>query len=164
VCGRARERADARLLGDPRDRERIAMPGSARADLERDRHVDRAHDGSDDRRDERLVRQKRGARGRVADFLAGQPMLMSMICAPRSTLYRAASAITADRRRRSARRSVHFAAMVGAPLRFLRAPQAGIRRDHLRHRVPAPSRLHNWRKGRSVTPAIGATTRLLPMA
>ena len=30
---------------------------------------------------------------RLQTFLAGQPMLMSMICAPRSTLKRAASAI-----------------------------------------------------------------------
>ncbi len=26
--------------------------------------------------------------------------------------------------------------------------------------MPAPKRLHNWRNGRSVTPAIGATKRL----
>ena len=26
--------------------------------------------------------------------------------------------------------------------------------------MPAPIRLHSWRKGRSVTPAMGATTRL----
>jgi len=29
--------------------------------------------------------------------------------------------------------------------------------------MPAPSRLQSCRKGRSVTPAMGATTRLLPM-
>ena len=44
----------------------------------------------------------------------------------------------------------HFAAMIGAPLRFLGAPQSRIRRDHLRHRVAravALAELPEWTIG-----------------
>ena len=50
------ERRDAGVLGDARDRERVARVGCRPgADLERDRHVDGAHDRLDDRGDQRLV-------------------------------------------------------------------------------------------------------------
>src|SRR6267154_88603 len=73
-------------------------------------------------------------------FFAGQPMLMSTICAPRSTLKRAASAI-----------------MTGSAPAIGTEFEATIS-DTAR---PAPNFLHSCRKGRSVTPAIGATKRLL---
>ena len=74
-------------------------------------------------------------------FLAGQPMLMSMICAPRSTLYRAASAISPRIGAGDLHRDrFHLAAMIGSALRFLRAPKARIRCDHLRTpRSPRPA-------------------------
>jgi hypothetical protein len=81
------KRADARVLGNARNRERVAIVGiDAGADLERDRHVDGAHDRVDDRVDERLVRSSAEPAAALQTFFAGQPMLMSMICAPRSTL------------------------------------------------------------------------------
>ena len=64
------ERADAGVLGDPGDRERVAVLRiRTRADLERHRHVDRAHDRVEDRGDQRLVAQQRRAGGDVADLL-----------------------------------------------------------------------------------------------
>ena len=70
---------------------RAAIP--AGADLQRHRHVDGLHDRLEDRRDQRLVaRAAPSPASLLQTFFAGQPMLMSMICAPRSTLARAASA------------------------------------------------------------------------
>src|SRR5207247_712725 len=114
------------------------------------------------------MRATKGSSLRSADparvlqtFFAGQPMLMSTICAPRSTLKRAASAIMsgsapaicteigstsparlARRRVFSLPHSKEFEATISDTAR------------------PAPNLLHNCRKGRSVTPAIGATKRL----
>ncbi|CAM5351010.1 hypothetical protein RLIN73S_07433 [Rhodanobacter lindaniclasticus] len=92
-------------------------------------------------------------------FLAGQPMLMSMICAPLATLKRAASA------------SIAGSWPAICTLTGSGSPAWSIRLSDLRvcHRLgsalviseaakPAPSRLHSRRNGLSVTPAIGAST------
>ena len=44
---------------------------------------------------------------------------------------------------------------------FSRRPQTRVGRRHLRHRIARAQRLHSWRNGRSVTPAMGATKTLL---
>ena len=98
-------------------------------------------------------------------FLAGQPMLMSMICAPRSMLWRAASAIICA--------SVPaICTVMGAlsPSWLARREVFSESRSSGRALIisltawPAPRRLHSWRNGRSVTPAIGATNRLVASA
>src|SRR5262252_2853094 len=94
-------------------------------------------------------------------FFDGQPMLMSMIWAPCSTLKRAASAMMAAS-------APAICTEIGST-----SPSWLARRRvfSLPHRSefdatisdtarPAPNCLHSWRKGRSVTPAIGATNRL----
>src|SRR6266852_2368552 len=57
-------------------------------------------------------------------FFAGQPMLMSTICAPRSTLKRAASAIMTGS-------APAICTEIGAAARFLATPQQRVRGDHL---------------------------------
>ncbi len=94
-------------------------------------------------------------------FLAGQPMLMSMICAPRSMLYSAASAIS-----RASTPAICTAIGPGSPLWSER--REVFSDDHNARWLvtisltacPAPSCRHSMRNGRSVTPAIGATNRL----
>ena len=88
-------------------------------------------------------------------------MLMSMICAPASTLRRAASAIICG-----SPPAICTTRGSGSPLWSMR------RRDFsVCHRrtsqvsispaaIPAPMRRHSRRNGRSVTPAIGASARL----
>ena len=64
------QRLDARALGDARDCERIFMLRvPAGADLQRHRHVYRAHHGIEYPANQRLVLQQRRARHHVADFL-----------------------------------------------------------------------------------------------
>ena len=103
-----REGADAGLLGDPRDRERVPVLGIAsRADLERDGHVDGAHHGRHDRFDQRLVREQRGAGGDVADLLGRAAHVdVDDLRAAVDVVPRGVGHLTADRRRRSAPRSV----------------------------------------------------------
>src|SRR5262245_21922175 len=92
----------------------------------------------------------------------GQPTLMSLICAPRSTFSRAASAImvgsapaictaigSASPRWSARRRDFAVARSPGSDAIISDAAS------------PAPKRLQSLRKGRSVTPAIGATKRAL---
>ena len=90
-------------------------------------------------------------------FLAGQPMLMSMICAPSSTLWRAASA--------SCRGSVPAICTLtgaGSPSWSMRCSDLRVFQKRGSLMVisdtasPAPMRLHSSRNGLSVTPAIGA--------
>ena len=92
-------------------------------------------------------------------FFAGQPMLMSMTSAPRATLKRAASAsragsdpaICTDRGAGSPEWSIRS--------RVLRVARSLGSLDTISDTVsPAPSRRQSWRNGRSVTPAMGAST------
>ncbi len=68
-----------------RDRVARARVGAG-ADLERDRHVDGADDGLEDARHQSLVGSSAEPAAALHTFFAGQPMLMSMICAPCATL------------------------------------------------------------------------------
>ncbi len=94
-------------------------------------------------------------------FLAGQPMLMSMICAPRSMLKAAASAIIG-----ASVPAICTAIGPGSPswlaLRDVFSVCQRSRREVTISLTawPAPNSRHNWRNGRSVTPAIGATNTL----
>ena len=131
------ERADAGALGDARYRERVpVLRVGAGADLERDGHVDRAHHRGDDRLDQRFVGEQRGSCGSIADLLRRaahvdvDDLRAALDVVARGIGHRArvgARDLHGDRR--------HLAAMIGAPLRLRRAPQARIGRDHLRHRV-----------------------------
>ena len=98
---------DAGVLGDARDRApRCACRDRAGADLERHRHVDRAHDGVDDRRDQRLVGEQRRAGGRVADLLRRAAHVdVDDLRAALDVVARGVGHHARDRRRRSARRS-----------------------------------------------------------
>src|SRR5690606_6697446 len=94
-------------------------------------------------------------------FLAGQPMLMSIIWAPLSTLYLAASAIILGSAPAICTELGLTSPSWLARRRVLALPQ----RRELEVTIsltamPAPIFLQSWRKGRSVTPAMGATTRL----
>ena len=74
---------------------------------------------------------------RLQTFFAGHPMLMSMISAPASTLRRAASAIIVGSKPAiCTTRGLGFAAMIHAPARFRRVPEASIRGEHLRGGEP----------------------------
>ena len=130
ACRRPRRCARSRRVARVRMR--------AGADLERDRHVDRA------RRPPRGSRATSGSSASSAEpaaalhtFFAGQPMLMSMICAPRvDVVARGLRHQRADRRRRSARRSGATSPAWSMRRRDLvGAPQPRIGRDHLGHRV-----------------------------
>jgi hypothetical protein len=98
-------------------------------------------------------------------FLAGQPMLMSMIRAPCSTLWRAASAMISG--------SVPAICTLigsGSPAWSMRCSDLRVfqKRGSLvvisDTASPAPRRLHNCRNGLSVTPAIGARISFGSMA
>ena len=90
----------------------------------------------DDRFDQRLVREQRGAGGDVADLLGRaahvdvDDLRAAVDVVPRGVGHHrriGAGDLHRDR--------LHLAAMIGAAPRFLRAPQPRIRRDHLGHRV-----------------------------
>ena len=90
-------------------------------------------------------------------FFTGQPKLMSMMAAPRSSLSLAASAMTSGSQPASwtdiGNSSGEFLA-ISSVLRFSRTIAAeAIISDTTR---PAPSRFTIWRKGMSVTPDMGA--------
>src|SRR5690606_4746066 len=98
-------------------------------------------------------------------FFAGQPMLMSMMCAPCAALWRAASAMAAG--------SVPAICTLtgsGSPAWSMRCTDLRVfqKRGSLvvisDTASPAPSRLHSSRNGLSVTPAIGARTTFGSMA
>ena len=131
------ERGDAAVLGDARDRRRIAVLGiPAGADLQRDRHVDRAAPRP---RQMRATRSSSRISAEPAQalqtFFAGQPMLMSMICAPWSTLWRAASAMIAGTVPAICTPiGCGLVDMVHAPQRLFGAPEARVAGGHLRHR------------------------------
>ena len=94
-------------------------------------------------------------------FLAGQPMLMSMIWAPLSTLYLAASAIIAG-----SDPAIWMTFGSTSPswlprrMVFSEPHRRELEATISETAIPAPIFLQSWRKGRSVTPAMGATTRL----
>ena len=98
-------------------------------------------------------------------FLAGQPMLMSMICAPLSTLWRAASAITSG-----TVPAICTLIGSGSPAWSVRCSDLAV--FHRRGsdvvisdtHSPAPSCLQSIRNGLSVTPAMGASTTRGSMA
>jgi hypothetical protein len=96
---------------------------------------------------------------------AGQPMLMSMICAPRSMFQRAASAIS-----RGSVPAICTAIGPASPLWSARRWVFTLSRRSGREVIisltayPAPKRRQSWRNGRSVTPAIGATNKPLARA
>src|SRR5690606_2245047 len=95
-------------------------------------------------------------------FLAGHPMLMSMICAPRSALYLAASAIIFGSAPAICTEIGSTSPSWLARRWVLALPYSSEFDVTISDTAtPAPSFLHNWRNGRSVTPAIGATKRLL---
>ena len=95
-------------------------------------------------------------------FLAGQPMLMSMIWAPLSTLWRAASAIIFGSAPAICTEIGATSPVWLARRKVLALPYSSEFDVTISETAsPAPIFLHNWRKGRSVTPAIGATNRLL---
>src|SRR5471032_2525615 len=94
-------------------------------------------------------------------FFAGQPMLMSMMSAPLSTLYFAASAIIAG-----SAPAIWITLGSTSPSWL---PRRMVFSDPHRSEldatisdtaIPAPIALQRLRKGRSVTPAMGATMRL----
>src|SRR5690606_12331300 len=99
---------------------------------------------------------------RLHTFLTGQPILTSMMRAPRAALNAAASAIMAGS-------APAICTATGAISPSWLRRRAVLTLSHRRGLLaaisdtawPAPSRLHNWRKGRSVTPAMGATSTLL---
>jgi hypothetical protein len=130
--------------------------------LSGDRNVDGAN-----RRRRRLLATS-GSLARSAEpaaalqtFLAGQPMLMSMTCAPRATFVACSSAIIEAQRLRSAPREGRSRPLVDAaeaivPCRRAAGLDAPFRRRRIRAEL-----LASMRNGaRSVTPAIGATARL----
>ena len=82
-------------------------------------------------------------------FLAGQPMLMSMICAPCATFTRAASAMRCGSVPTICTDTDPAAFVVESSHCLARAVQAGVRSHHLRTARPAPRRLHK-RAERSV--------------
>ena len=132
------ERCHPRRLGDARDRHRVAMSGiAAGADLERHRHVDRPDDRREDRPDERLVREQRGARGDVADLLRGAAHVdvddLRAACDVVARRVRHEGGIRAGDLHRDRRR---LALVVSATPRFLRAAKLRIRGDHLGDGVP----------------------------
>src|SRR5690606_29328451 len=94
-------------------------------------------------------------------FFAGQPMLISMICAPWSTLWRAASAITSG-----TVPAICTPTGSGSSTWSMRRSDFSVRQKRGSLVVisdiasPAPSRLHSSRNGLSVTPAIGARITL----
>ena len=90
-------------------------------------------------------------------FFAGQPMLMSMICAPWSALKRAASAITSG-----TVPAICTLTGSGSPTWSIRLRDFAVFQKRGSDVVisetakPAPSRLLSNRNGLSVTPAMGA--------
>jgi len=88
-------------------------------------------------------------------------MLMSTICAPRSTLKRAASAIMSDPHRRSARDRLDLAFVIGAAARFLAPKATSSRPPSPIRRGPQPNFLHRLAERAVRDPGIGATKRLL---
>ena len=95
-------------------------------------------------------------------FFAGQPILISIICAPSSTHWRAASASMCAS-------APAICTERGSGSVSVNKRKLDLRLDHRRVSLvsisdtvrPAPKRAHNCRCGRSVTPAIGARIRLL---
>ena len=91
-------------------------------------------------------------------FLAGQPILMSISCAPRATLYTAASAIC-----RGSLPAICTAATPSSPPKSLRCRvlavflNAGSLCSISPTAQPAPNARHSLRNGLSVMPAIGAS-------
>src|SRR5690606_29723975 len=98
-------------------------------------------------------------------FLAGQPMLMSMICAPWPALWRAASAICTG-----SVPAIWTLTGAGSPAWSMRRSDLVVFQKRGSLVVisdtarPAPSCLHSSRKGLSVTPAMGARTTRGSMA
>ena len=94
-------------------------------------------------------------------FLAGQPILMSMICAPFSTLNCAAWAISSG-----SAPAICTERMPSSPSWFIRACDLavfqtfGLLESISETTRPAPKRLQSWRNGLSVTPAMGANIKL----
>jgi hypothetical protein len=131
------ERLNAGILRDAGDRKRVAMCGiGARANLERDRHIDGAHDGLDDRANQRFVGEQCGSGRRIAHLLRRAAHVdVDHLGTTRDVVLRrlrhqsriGAGDLHGD--------GTYLAAMVGAPLRLLRSPEPRIRRDHLRYRI-----------------------------
>ena len=81
------ERADARVLGDARDAHRVAARGSEPVRILSVTGTSTARTtAATIAADQRLVGSSAEPAATLQTFFAGQPMLMSMICAPRSTL------------------------------------------------------------------------------
>ena len=90
-----RDHLHAEILGDARKFGRVeAVVVPAHPRLERHRHLDRLDRGFDDRGRERRSRISAEPAQPFTTFFTGQPMLMSMIAAPRCSLSLAASATT----------------------------------------------------------------------
>ena len=158
------ERLHARGLGDARDAQRVAARRvRAGADLQRDRHVDRA-------RPRRRgcappaprCRSSAEPAATLQTFFAGQPMLMSMICAPRVDVV----ARGVRHQRRVGAGDLHrdrggLARVVAAAPR-LRACRAAAGSTPPSRTPRSPRRAAGTAAGTAgrSRPAIGATTRL----
>jgi hypothetical protein len=121
----------------------------------------RRHDGLEDAGDQRLVLHQRGAGHHVADLLGRAAHVdvddlgaaVDVVAGGLGHHGRiGAGDLHGDR--------VNLAVVVGAPLGLGAAVEQGVGGDHLGDGEPAPIFLQSWRKGRSVTPAMGATNRL----
>ena len=95
-------------------------------------------------------------------FFAGQPMLISMICAPRAALWRAASAMVAGSEPAIWTEIGSTSPAWSVRKRDLRVERSSGFEDTISDTArPAPKRLQSCLNGRSVTPAIGATNKAL---
>ena len=96
---------------------------------------------------------------RLQTFFAGQPMLMSMICAPRSMLRRAASASAAGSAPANCTTRGSGSPSWSMRWRDLREFQSLVSEVIISEAASAaPRRRARMRNGRSVTPAMGAST------
>jgi hypothetical protein len=129
-----RKRLDPVLCGDARDGDAVAVRSiPAGTNLQCDRYVDGGNDGAQYACHQRLVLQQRRPGHDVANLFRRAPHVdVDDLCpavpvvARRLRHHRGVGAGDLYRAR------LVFAAVIGAPARFVAAPEQGVRRNHLR--------------------------------
>ena len=143
----------------PRRAARCGARSRAGADLERHGHRHRAHHGRRGCARPALHRPAAPSRPALADFFGRASHVdVDDLRAKIDVDARGAREL----RRIGADQLHHarlgLAVVVHAPLRLVAAPEALVGAEHFGRRQAAPKRRHSWRKGRSVTPAMGASS------
>ena len=134
----------------------------ARAYLESNGHTNRAHDGLNDACDQRFILQERGARHHVAHLLRRAAHVdVDDLRAFVHVVLRGCPAIIAGSAPAICTEIGSTSPSWFARRRVFSDPQSKeLLATISETAMPAPISLHNCRNGRSVTPAIGATSKL----